>query len=67
MDYSEKKKIKIDMREYVKGMLDSFPIKFKEGETAMSPASDDFGGQMSNNDKKLHKNKAEEFHIATGQ
>ena len=55
------------MREYVKGMLDSFPIKFKEGETAMTPAGDGFGGQMSNNDKKLHKNKAEEIHTATGQ
>ena len=26
LDYSEKKKLKIDMRDYVKGMLDIFPI-----------------------------------------
>ena len=29
LDYSEKKKLKIDMRDYVKGMLDTFPIKLK--------------------------------------
>ena len=26
------------MRDYVKGMLDAFPIKFKKGETAAMPA-----------------------------
>ena len=34
LDYSEKKKLKIDMNKYVKGMLDAVPIKFKKGETA---------------------------------
>ena len=45
LDYSEKKKIKIDMKDYVKGMFGSFPIKFKEGETATTPAGEDLFGQ----------------------
>ena len=53
LDYSEKKKLKIDMRDYVKGMLDSFPIKFKECETATTPTGEDLFGQKSSNDKKL--------------
>ena len=51
MDYSEKKKLKIDMRDYVKGMSDRFPIKFKKGETAATPAGEDIFGQMSSNYK----------------
>ena len=56
LDYSEKKKLKIDMTDYVKGgVLDSFPIKFREGETATAQAGEDLFGQKSNNDKKLYK------------
>ena len=44
LDYSEKKKIKIDMKDYVKGMFGSFPIKFKEGETATTPPGEDLFG-----------------------
>ena len=54
-DYSEKKKLKIDMRDYVKGMLDALPIKFKKGETAATPAGEDLFGQKSSNSKKLEK------------
>ena len=67
LDYSEKKKIKIDMRDYVKEMLDSFPIKFKEGETATTPAGEDLLGQKSSNDKKLQQDKAEAFHTTVAQ
>ena len=67
LDYSEKKKIKIDLRDYVKGMLDSFPIKFKECETATTPAGEDLFGQKSSNDKKLQQDKAEEFHTTQAQ
>ena len=68
LDYSEKKKVKIDMRDYVKGMLDSFPIKFKEGETATTPAAgEDLFGQKSSNDKKLQQDKAEAFHTTVAQ
>ena len=62
LDYSEKKKVKIDMRDYVKGMLDTFPMKFKKSETAATPAGEDLFGQKSSNDKKLEKDKAEAFH-----
>ena len=67
LDYSEKKKLKIDMRDYVKGMLDSFPIKFKEGETATTPAGEDLFGQKPSNDKKLQQDKAEAFHTTVAQ
>ena len=73
LDYSEKKKLKIDMRDYVKGMLDTFPVKFKKGETAATPAAaatpvhEDLFGQKSSNDKKLEKDKAEAFHTMTAQ
>ena len=67
LDYSEKKKIKIDMRDYVKGMLDSFPIKFKKGETATTPTGEDLFGQKSRNDKKLQEDKAEAFHTTAAQ
>ena len=40
LDYSEKKKFNIDMRDYVKGMLDALPIEFKEGERAAIPAGE---------------------------
>ena len=67
LDYSEKKKLKIDMRDYVKGMLDAFPIKFKKGETVATPAGEDLFGQKSSNDKKLKKDKTEAFHTTTAQ
>ena len=67
LDYSEKKKLKIDTREYVKGMLDAFPLKFKKGETAATPAGEDLFGQKSSNDKKLKKDKAEAFQTTTAQ
>ena len=67
LDYSEKNKLKIDMRDYVKGMLDAFPRKFKKGETAATPAGEDLFAQKSSNDKKLEKDKAEVFHTTTAQ
>ena len=42
LHYSEKKKIKIDMKDYVKRMFESCPIKFKEGETGTTPACEDY-------------------------
>ena len=67
LDYFEKKKLKIDMTDYVKGMLETFPIKFTNGETATTPAGEDLFGQKSSNDKKLEKNKTEAFHTTTAQ
>ena len=67
LDYSEKKKLKVDMRDYVKGMLDSFQIKFKEGETARTPTGDDLFGQKSSNDRKLQQDNSEAFHTIVAQ
>ena len=55
------------MRDYIKGMLDAFPIEFKKGKTAATPAGQDLFGQKSSNDKKLKKDKAEAFHTTTAQ
>ena len=64
LDYSEKKKI---IKDYVKGMFESLPIKFKEGETATTPAGEDLFGQKSSHDKKLHQDKAEAFRTTVPQ
>ena len=42
-------------------------IKFKEGETAATPAGEDLFGQKSSNDKKLQQDKAEAFHTTVAQ
>ena len=44
---------------HVKGMLDTFPVKFKKDETVATPTGEDLFGQKSSNDKKLEKDKAE--------
>ena len=67
LDYSEKKKIKIDMKDYVKGMFESFHIKFKEDETATVSAGEDIFGQKSSNEKKLQNDKTAAFHTTVAQ
>ena len=67
LDYPEKKNLKIDMSNYVKGLLDAFNIKFKKGERAATPAGEDLSGQKSSDDKKLKKDNVEAFHTTTGQ
>ena len=39
-NYSHKGKFRVDMSEYIKNMVDNFPIKFKKTNTALSPAAD---------------------------
>ena len=53
--------MKVDMVDYVKGMLNDFSVKFKPNETRQSPAAEDLFA-AGNNDKKLRKDQAEEFH-----
>ena len=67
LDYSEKRELKIDVKHYVKWMFDSFPVKFKEGETATTPVGEDLFVQKSSNDKMLQKDKAEPFHTTVAQ
>ena len=52
--------VQVNMINYVKGMLEEFPIKFKKGDTAVSPASIDMFKQ--DNSKKLNEQERELFH-----
>jgi hypothetical protein len=67
LDFSEKKKLKVDMRDYLKEMFESFPIKFKKNDTAPTPAAEDLFGQKQDNAEKLSKVDAETFHTTTAQ
>ena len=40
LDFTEKKKVKIDMRFYVKAMIDEFGLKLLKGGLVSLPASD---------------------------
>jgi hypothetical protein len=66
-DYSKKGIVKIDMCDYVKGMLDDFPIKFGAKDTQPTPAADDLFDK-GDESKLLSKEQAEDFHtcIAKG-
>jgi Reverse transcriptase (RNA-dependent DNA polymerase) len=52
--------VSIDMISYVKDMLDDFPVKFKKGEKAPSPAGDDLFS--TGNGPLLSKERQEIFH-----
>ena len=59
-DFSEKGKVKIDKRDYIRAMLDNFSTKFKLTDTASTPAPEDlFAEGMS---AKLDKAQSKEFH-----
>ena len=59
-DYSEDKKVKIDMSTYVENMVDDFPEKLKSTDTASTPAPDNLFGEGQS--KKLDKSRQEIFH-----
>ena len=65
-DYSERKKVKIDMSSYVEDMLEEFPMDLKKNETAVTPASEGLFDEGQG--KKLGKDRQEAFHrvIAKG-
>ena len=60
LDFSESDVFKIDMTKYVKDMIDSFPIKFTDGETANTPGGDKTFVQGQG--KPLDKARHEVFH-----
>ena len=60
LDFREKGKVKIDMTDYVKEMVDSFPKKFYTKDTAPTPATKDLF--TVGNEKPLPKDKKETFH-----
>jgi hypothetical protein len=65
-DFSEPGKVKVDMIDYVKEMLDDFSEDFKPTDSAPSPAAED--SFAIGNSKKLDTERANEFHtfIAKG-
>jgi hypothetical protein len=65
LDYSEKGKVKIAMRDYVAKMVDEFPIKFEPDETAPTPHTDDLFTEGTTS--QLDKKRAEEFHTAVAK
>jgi hypothetical protein len=60
LDYNEKGKVKIDMTDYVEGMIEDFPIKLTEKDIAATPANDNLF--KKDNSKKLDTKRAEVFH-----
>jgi hypothetical protein len=64
LDYSEDGAVKIDMRDYVKKMLDEMPEKM-DG-TATSPAAEHLF-QIQDNIELLHESKSEFFHATVAK
>ena len=60
LDYNEEGVIKIDMRKYVKDMLESFPIKLESNQVASTPGGDRVFDQGPG--KPLEKARHEVFH-----
>ena len=57
--------VKIDMKGYAEGMLQEFPIKFKNNDRTVYPAGNDmFHEDLS---KKLNKEQRELFHTFTAK
>ena len=59
-DFSTPGKVMVDMSDYVQGMIDDFPIKFKPNESVATPATDDLFSEGES--EYLSKEQAEEFH-----
>ena len=59
-DYSEDGIVKIDMIDYVKDMIEDFPMELKRTDTAMMPVADNLF--KSGKGKELTKEKAKAFH-----
>jgi hypothetical protein len=60
IDFSTTGKVKFKMADYVRNMIDEFPIDFKTTDTAMTPASNKMF--EDGNSKKLEKRRSEIFH-----
>jgi hypothetical protein len=59
-DFTSPGKVKVDMTDYVAGMLEDFPVKFKPTEVATTPAAEDLFAEGTS--EKLNKEQAELFH-----
>ena len=67
LDYSEQGKVKINMCDYVKEMLESFPVKFKPTDKALTPAAEDLFGQGKGESKLLDAEGVENFHATVAK
>ena len=65
LDYSRENEVKMDMREYVRGMLETFLIKFKANQTAVTPASEKLFEKGSG--KLLEMKRKEIFHTTVAK
>ena len=65
LDYTNKKEVKMDMREYVRGMLETFPITFKPNQTAVTTASEKLFEKGSG--KILEMKRKEIFHTTVAK
>ena len=60
LDYSKKGQITIEMKDYVKNMIEEFPTKLKPTEIATTPSNDNLF--KIDKSKKLNNNRKEQFH-----
>jgi hypothetical protein len=67
LDYSANGKVTIDMREYVKEVLDSAPADMREGIAATPAAAHLYEVKMDGVDDQLDKDMAEQFHTFTAK
>jgi len=61
LDLSVRGKLKVDMHDYVKKMLESFPITLGKIDVALTPASADLFGQKGTTARKLDKGRLKPF------
>ena len=68
LDFTTPKKVKIDMRRYVADMIETFPVKLSEDDTAETPASDNlFTKATGKKARPLDKKRKEEFHTTVAK
>ena len=65
LDYSERRKIIVDMTDYIKDMLGEFPVKFKDKEKVVTPAADHLF--EAGKGRRLDCNWAEMFHTVVAK
>ena len=66
LDYSEPGKLKVDMIDYVKSMLSSFPRECLKGAKVSSPWTEDLF-KVPQKSPSLTREQAQQFHTATAQ
>jgi hypothetical protein len=65
LDFSEKGKLKVDMRDYVKDMIDNFSVKFGEKDIEKTAAPEDLFDEPEG--ETLDKERAEEYHTVVAK